>query len=91
MAGCIGVDPGPLSLRELLWMFEGACREHWGHTSNLMALIANANRDPKKGKPFKATDFNLYHDKRKAAIIADTKENIEFMRQMFTGMANGKQ
>lgn len=30
----------------------------WGQTSNLMCLLANANRDPKRTGPFKADDFN---------------------------------
>jgi len=29
----------------------------WGHTSSLMALIANCHRDP-KAKPFQPRDFN---------------------------------
>jgi hypothetical protein len=49
-----------LTLRQLLWMAEGQGRERWGHTATLCALIANANRDPKKHRPFKPADFNPY-------------------------------
>ena len=46
LAGVIGVDPGPLTLRELLWMSEARAREAWAHTSAGLALIANVNGDP---------------------------------------------
>jgi hypothetical protein len=45
-SGVFGVDPGPLTLRELLWMAEARAREAWAHTSAVLALIANVNRDP---------------------------------------------
>jgi len=36
-----------------------ALRKHdWSMTSSMMALIANAHRDPKKHGPFKPTDFD---------------------------------
>jgi len=42
----------------------------WGRTSATLALIANVNRDPKKTRPFKPSDFDPYSakDKRDAAI-----------------------
>jgi len=50
-------------------MAEGRCREDWAHTSTVMALLANINRDPrKKSTPFKPADFDPYvHLDRKAA------------------------
>jgi hypothetical protein len=54
------VNPGPLTLRELLWMAEARGRDNWAHTSAILALIANVNRDPKKGRPFKPADFDPY-------------------------------
>jgi len=36
----------------------GHAEAAWAHTSNLMALIAEVNRDPKKRhRPFSAEDF----------------------------------
>jgi len=52
LAGVCGIDPGPLTLRELLFMAEARGRESWAHTSAILALIANVNRDPKKTRPF---------------------------------------
>jgi hypothetical protein len=86
-AGAIGVDPGPLTLRELLWMYDGHDRAAWGHTSHIMCVIASANRDPKKSRPLSAADFNPYFNrkgKRAGAIIVD-KDNIGLLREMFTG------
>ncbi len=39
-------------------MAEARQREDWNHTSALMALVANVNRDPKKTKTFRPGDFN---------------------------------
>lgn len=41
-------------------MSEARCRQQWQHTSSLMALLVNINRDPKKGKTAKPADFNPY-------------------------------
>ena len=51
-------------------MAEAKGRESWAHTSALMALIANVNRDPKKTRPYKPADFDPYtaRDKRDEAI-----------------------
>lgn len=40
-------------------MAEGRNRAHWQHTSSVLALLANAHRDPKKTpRPFKPSDFD---------------------------------
>ncbi len=57
LAGVAGMDPGPYSLRELVWMVEAGRREAWNHTASLMALMANCHRGPKQ-KPFNAQDFH---------------------------------
>ncbi len=41
-------------------MLDGRAREHWNHTSTLMALIANCHRDPKKTRPAKPADFHPF-------------------------------
>lgn len=44
----------------------------WWHTSSLMALQANINRDPKKTpQPYKPKDFHPYpdQDKKKAKFV----------------------
>lgn len=39
-------------------MAEGRDRQLWAHTSCLLALLWNVNRDPKKGSPKVPADFN---------------------------------
>jgi len=47
-------------------MVEGRGQESWAHTSAVMSLIANVNRDPKKSRQFKPSDFDPYaHRKRR--------------------------
>lgn len=69
-------------MRQLLWMAEGAGRERWAHTSLICALIANANRDPKKGRAFKADDFNPYarSERRSSRTVAD-KQGLNLLRE----------
>jgi len=51
-------------------MAEARGRESWARTSAVLALIANVNRDPKKTRPFKPSDFDPYSakDRREDAI-----------------------
>ena len=69
-------------------MAEARCRDEWGRSSALMALLANVNRDPKKGRAFRPSDFDPYteRDARPGAIVVD-KENIGLLKQAFTGTA----
>ena len=47
LAGIVGVDPGPLTLRQLVRMAE-ARREHdWNIASSVMAMLAEIHRDRK--------------------------------------------
>ena len=36
---------------------EARSRQLWAHKSDLLALLASAQRDPKKGRPFEPADF----------------------------------
>jgi len=49
-------------------MAEGRDRQLWGHTSQVLAMIANVNRDPKKGRVFRPSDFNPYAPRRPRGI-----------------------
>lgn len=50
-----------MTLRELLWMADGRGRSAWSHTAQILAMIANANRNPKKKpSPFKPEEFFPY-------------------------------
>ena len=41
-------------------MAEGRQRADWSRTSSLMALIANTQRDPKKTRAFRPSDFDPF-------------------------------
>ncbi len=62
-------------------MAEAAGRERWGHTATLCALIANVNRDPKKGRPLKPADFDPYAAKDKRESI---ETDLTGLKEAFT-------
>lgn len=39
-------------------MAQARQRSDWNHTASLMALIANVNRDPKRGRALRPADFH---------------------------------
>lgn len=62
-------------------MAEGLGREHWAHTSIICSLIANANRDPKKYRAFKPSDFDPYaRMDRRSRKVAD-KQSLALLRE----------
>lgn len=63
-------------------MAEGRGREMWGHTSAVLALMANCNRDPKKSRAFSPADFNPYAARRRRGIPI-TAANIDVLRRIF--------
>lgn len=62
-------------------MAEGLGRERWAHTSLVCALIANANRDTKRSRAFKPSDFDPYaRQDRRLRTVAD-KESLAVLRE----------
>jgi hypothetical protein len=63
-------------------MAEGLGRERWAHTSMLCSLIANANRDPKKHRAFRPSDFDPYarKDRRSSPKVAD-RQDLQLLRE----------
>tara|TARA_R110002012_G_scaffold289633_1_gene482772 strand:- start:273 stop:578 length:306 start_codon:yes stop_codon:yes gene_type:complete len=51
----------------------------WNHTSTVMSLMANANRNSKKRPtPYKPSDFNPYHEELEDIEVNEiTPEDIE--------------
>lgn len=62
MAGVVGVDPGPFTLRELDLLAEGRSRAAWNHTSALLAMLFNIHRDPKTQNALSPAHFNPHID-----------------------------
>ena len=77
LAGIVGRNPGPLTLRELGWMAEARTDYEWAQTASILALTANCHRNPKKGRAFTPADFHPAKRKRKdvrvPGKIADLK------------------
>ena len=68
-------------------MAEGRDRAQWRHTSAVMALVANVNRDPKKGRPFEPADFDPHSNDEKIPkdVIEVTPETIPEFKKAFRG------
>jgi len=51
-----------------------------------MALIANVNRDPKKGKPFEPSDFDPHNaTESREDVIEVTPEIVSEFKKAFRG------
>ncbi len=69
-------------------MAEARGRDRWAHTSTILAMIANVNRDPKKSRPFKPQDFSPYRPVRKGPR---KKVPLSFLRDVFVKEKKGDQ
>lgn len=83
MAG-LGADLSGVTMRDLFLRTEALARERWGHTSTLLALIANCNRDPqRRRRPFEPRDFNPYAHATRKRGVRITAGNIGLLRDLF--------
>jgi len=57
-------------------MADGARRERWARTSSMMALLANCNRDPRKGRALRPEDFDPYADREPAVFDKTTAAEL---------------
>ena len=64
LAGIVGIDPDPFTLRELDYMSKARAELEWQQTSSVLSLIANVNRNPMRTGPFKPDDFNPTIERR---------------------------
>ena len=84
LAGIVGVNPGPLTLRELLWMADGAGETAWSHTAALLAAVWSGNQNLKKPRFFVPQEFNPYQKSPKRGIPI-TAENIGMLKMAILG------
>lgn len=62
-------------------MVDGKQQTTWQHTSTVLAMIANVNRDPKKTATFKPDDFNPFAPKNAGTSKVSIKtNNIEALK-----------
>jgi len=68
-------------------MAEGRDRARWRHTSALMAMTANVNRDPKKGRPCEPADFDPHSNDEslREDVIEVTPETVSEFKKAFKG------
>jgi hypothetical protein len=76
------VDPADLTLQELVWMVEGRTQEDWNHTASVLAMVANVNRDPKKGRPLRPGDFHP-HVKPTASEPPPPQAPVSLLKSVF--------
>ena len=82
----MGVDPGPLTLRELAQMHEGRSRDAWDHTSLVVATILNVNRA--KGRaPIKPSAVNPWQCGASGRRIALRPGNISELKKLLPDAA----
>ena len=80
VAGFIGIDPGPLTLRELVWMAEGRDRRAWDHTSMIAAAALSAMRermvDPARLNPYRQKSGRARGIPLTAENIGDSEDSL---------------
>lgn len=64
-------------------MAEARVDAEWNHTSAVLAMLANINRDPKKHGFYRPEDFHPLKRPPKAAGIRITRENIGLLKKVF--------
>jgi len=64
-------------------MAEARGRDNWAHTSAILALVANVNRDPKKTRPYKPSDFDPYSAKDKRDEVIEVTD-MSVLKDAFT-------
>lgn len=64
-------------------MAEGRMDAEWNHTSAILAMLANVNRDPKKHGPYRPEDFHPLKRRTHAQGIRITRENIGLLKSVF--------
>jgi len=63
-------------------MAEAKSKADWNQTSAVLALIGNAFRDPKKGKPFTPSDFNP-HERQQADVPVPKLTDLSILKSVF--------
>lgn len=83
-AGILGVDPGPLTARELQWMAMARSEWVWGLLSWKQAFEINVSPYRKKGRMAKPDDINPMKAEKRSA---GTKVSVAEMAAIFKTMA----
>ncbi len=79
------MDPGPLTLRELLWMADGRSEATWSQTAVLAAAIWTANGNLKRPRSFHPDEFNPHGGRVRASGTRITADNIDALKSALLG------
>ena len=66
MAGFCGLDPGPYTARELIWLAEGRDKRNWNYACAILAALANQFKN-KGDTPVDAAQLHPYGEEAQAA------------------------
>lgn len=58
-------------------------QDAWNHTASVLAMLANVNRDPKKGRAFKPTDFHPMPETKRRTEPPPLKGEIGMLKTVF--------
>ena len=78
------MNPDPLTLRELLIMAEARSKDNWNHTSAILALLINVNRDPKKHHAVSPRELNPHEKKVKRVLKG---KDLRILKDVFVDRA----
>ena len=68
----------------MIAMAQARQQDHWNHTASLMALLANINRDPKRGRALTPADFHpLQNVRRQTQTEKPLKGQIGMLKAVF--------
>jgi hypothetical protein len=63
--------------------------DNWNHTAALLAMLANVNRDPKKGRTFKPGDFHPVMTAKREKARPPLKGDIGMLKTVFVDQHGG--
>ena len=73
-------------MRELVTMAEARACSEWAHTSAVLAMLANAHRDPKKTRVFAPSDFNPLEARKRKRVLGRRKD-LSILKTVFVDRA----
>lgn len=62
-------------------MSESRGKDNWAHTANILAMLFNVNRDPRKQRALTPETFNPYE--RKGERSKDTNFAFKCLKELF--------
>lgn len=70
-------------------MADARQQDNWNYAAAVMALLANLNRDPKKGRAFKPGDFHPLHHRTTQPNQPPLKVDLAVLRTVFVESKGG--